>query len=75
MVNAGFPSLIRYGFELVHTALCRVSHRPNRQQSKIYAESNHSNFSQIFEDLTSMQTLAIYGPLLVITARQLQQLR
>jgi hypothetical protein len=50
-------------------------HRRNRHQSKIYAESNHSNFSQIFEDLTSMQTLAIYAPLLVITARQLQQLR
>jgi hypothetical protein len=36
-----------------------------RHQSKIYTESNHSGFSQIFGDLTSMQTLAIYRRLLV----------
>jgi hypothetical protein len=59
MVNAGFPALIRHGFEMVDTAFAARSW-PNRHQSKIYAESSHSNFSQIFEDLTSMQTLAIY---------------
>jgi hypothetical protein len=37
----------------------------SRYQSKIYTESNHSNFARIFGDLTSMQTLAIYRPLLV----------
>jgi len=37
----------------------------NRRQSKIYAESIGSDFSQIFGDLTSMQTLAIYPRLLV----------
>jgi hypothetical protein len=39
--------------------------RQNPHQSKIYAESNDSNFSPIFGDLTSMQTLAIYRRLLV----------
>ena len=34
-------------------------------QSKIYAESNQSDFSQFFVELISMQTLAIYRPLLV----------
>src|SRR6266404_3339113 len=37
----------------------------SRHQSKIYTESNHSNFAQIFANLTSMQTLAIYRRLLV----------
>jgi hypothetical protein len=32
---------------------------------KIYTESNHSGFLQIFGDLSSMQTLAIYRRLLV----------
>ena len=39
--------------------------RESRHQSKIYTESNQSNFSQIFGELTSMQTLAIYRRLLV----------
>src|SRR5258708_31984832 len=34
-------------------------------QSKIYTESNDSDLSRIFGDLTSMQTLAIYRRLLV----------
>src|SRR5258707_11675256 len=34
-------------------------------QSKIYTESNQSGFLQIFGDLSSMQTLAIYRRLLV----------
>src|ERR1700730_18213222 len=37
----------------------------SRHQSKIYAESNQSDFSQFFRDLTSMQRLAIYRRLLV----------
>jgi hypothetical protein len=36
-----------------------------RHQSKIYAESGHSDFRLIFDDLTSMKTLAIYRQLLV----------
>src|SRR3981189_1374927 len=35
-----------------------------RHQSKIYAESNQSDFSRIFGELSSMQTLAIYRQLL-----------
>jgi hypothetical protein len=35
-----------------------------RHQSKIYAESNRSGFLQIFRDLGSMQTLAVYRHLL-----------
>jgi hypothetical protein len=37
---------------------------PTRHQSKIYTESNQPHFSQIFGDLSSMQTLAIYRQLL-----------
>jgi hypothetical protein len=36
-----------------------------RHQSKIYTESSQSTFRQIFADLTSMQTLAIYRQLLI----------
>jgi hypothetical protein len=39
--------------------------RERRHQSKIYTESNQSGFSQIFSDLTSMQTLALYRRLLI----------
>jgi hypothetical protein len=37
----------------------------NRHQSKIYTESNQSDFSQIFGHLSSIQTLGIYRRLLV----------
>jgi hypothetical protein len=37
----------------------------SRHQSKIYTESNQSGFSPIFDDLSSMQTLAMYRRLLV----------
>jgi hypothetical protein len=37
----------------------------SRHQSKIYTESNRPDFPQIFGDLTSMQTLAIYRRLLI----------
>jgi hypothetical protein len=66
MVNDRFPACVRYGFEMVDArrapVLLRIPH-----QSKIYTESNHSDFSQIFGDLTSMQTLAIYRRLLIRT--------
>jgi hypothetical protein len=37
----------------------------NRHQLKIYGKSIGTNFTQIFGDLTSMQTLAIYPRLVV----------
>jgi hypothetical protein len=45
-------------------------------QSKIYTESNQSGFTQIFGELISMQTLALYRPLLVrrLIADQAQRL-
>jgi hypothetical protein len=64
MVNAGFPGRKRYGFEMVAATALPLFGR-NRHQSKIYTESNDSDFSRIFSDLTSMQTLAIYRGLLV----------
>jgi hypothetical protein len=42
-----------------------ASNSKSRHQSKIYTESNQSDFSQIFAELSSMQTLAIYRRLLV----------
>jgi hypothetical protein len=50
--NGGWPQVRHF---------CRES----PHQLKIYAESNESDFSQIFGELISMQTLAIYRPLLV----------
>jgi hypothetical protein len=38
--------------------------RRDAHQSKIYTESNHSDFWRSFGELSSMQTLAIYRPLL-----------
>jgi hypothetical protein len=65
MVNAGFPQRVQYGFEMVDACRRIRSITGSRRQSKIYVESNQSDFSQIFRDLTSMQTLAIYRRLLV----------
>jgi hypothetical protein len=65
MVNAGFPQRVRYGFEMVDARKRVRSITGSRHQSKIYAESNQSDFSHIFRDLTSMQTLAVYRRLLV----------
>jgi hypothetical protein len=65
MVNAGFPQRVRYGFEMVDARKLIRSITGSRHQSKIYAKSNQSNFSQIFRDSTSMQTLAIYRRLLI----------
>jgi len=51
--------------------------RASPHQSKIYTESNQSDFSRIFGELISMQTLPIYRPLLVkglIARDQAQQL-
>jgi hypothetical protein len=36
-----------------------------KRQSKIYVESNDSDFQPIFAEFTSMQTLAIYRRLLL----------
>jgi hypothetical protein len=61
MVNGGFPEPGGYGFEKVDaTGQPEFGH-----QSKIYTESNESDFSRIFGVLSSMQTLAIYRRLLV----------
>jgi hypothetical protein len=66
MVNAGFPQRVQYGFEMVDVCgRIRSTTGSRRHQSKIYAESNQSDLSRIFRDLTSMQTLAIYRRLLV----------
>jgi hypothetical protein len=66
MVNDGFPRRRAYGFG------------GDPHQSKIYAESNQSDFSRIFAELISMQTLAIYRALLVresMARDQAQRLR
>jgi Family of unknown function (DUF5330) len=65
MVNVGFPERTGYGFERVDARGAAALFAESRYQSKIYTESNHSNFSHIFGDLTSMQTFAIYRQLLV----------
>jgi hypothetical protein len=39
--------------------------RDGGDQSKIYAESNHSSFQRIFGGFTSMKTLPIYRRLVV----------
>jgi hypothetical protein len=71
MVNSGFLDAFGYGFESVDG----LPTPWNRHQSKIYAESNQADFSRIFRDLTSKQTLAIYRRLLGIekTAEQERQ--
>jgi hypothetical protein len=65
MVNAGFPARNSHGFERVDAPgpyqYGRIGH-----QSKIYTESNQADFAQIFDDLTSMQTLTFYPALLVV---------
>jgi hypothetical protein len=60
-VSRTMPVWFRNGAHLP----ARPFHRKIRHQSKIYTESNDSDFSPIFGDLTSMQTLAIYRRLLV----------
>jgi hypothetical protein len=65
MVNAGFPGRLSYGFEMVDVPDQRIHPAEPRHQSKIYTESNQSDFSRIFGGLTSMQTLAIYRRLLL----------
>jgi hypothetical protein len=65
MVNVGFPEISAYGFEMVDAKdPCRAV-APAARQSKIYGESNQSDFSLIFAELSSMQSLAIYRGLLV----------
>ena len=64
MVNDRFPGRSIYGFEMVD-ARADPLFRVRRHQSKIYAESNHSNFRRIFDEFSSMQTLAIYRRLIL----------
>jgi hypothetical protein len=64
MVNAGFPAHLRYGFEMVDAHRERIR-SPGASQSKIYIESNQSDFQPIFGEFTSMQTLTIYRRLIV----------
>jgi hypothetical protein len=51
------------GFEMVAGVTFTIF-TPTRRQSKIYAKSNQLDFSQIFDDLNSMQILAVYQRLL-----------
>jgi hypothetical protein len=64
MVNDKFLASRAYGFEMVDASAAHFWGR-NSHQSKIYTESNHSDFPRIFAGLISMQTLAIYRRLLV----------
>jgi hypothetical protein len=64
MVNVGFPARLRYGFERVDAQIARIS-GARAHQSKIYIESNQSDFQPIFGEFTSMRTLTIYRRLLV----------
>ena len=64
MVNVRFPKPAGYGFEMVDAPAASGLLRQIRHQSKIYTESNQSDFSRIFGDLSSMHTLAIYRRLL-----------
>ena len=65
MVNDRFRAASIYGFEMVDARAARYFPRDSGHQSKIYAESNHSDFHRIFRDFASMQTLTIYRRLLV----------
>jgi hypothetical protein len=65
MVNVRFPERSGYGFEMVDAPAHPLAFAESRHQSKIYTKSNHRDFRQIFGDLTSMQTLAIYRRLLI----------
>ena len=65
MVNARFPSRVDLWFRNGGCASRANLARDGGHQSKIYAESNHSQFSANFRRFTSMQTLPIYRRLLV----------
>jgi hypothetical protein len=64
MVNAGFPDRTRMVSKWWMPPRIGLW-AENRRQLKIYTESNHSGFSQIFGDLSAMQILAVYRRLLV----------
>jgi hypothetical protein len=64
MVNVRFPLRCLYGFEMVDARRLTRDFDKSRHQSKIYTESNQSDFLEIFGGLTSTQTLAIYRRLL-----------
>jgi len=50
MVNERFPARGAYGFEMVDASVGRF-HREIPHQSKIYTESNQSDFPRIFAGL------------------------
>src|SRR5258708_391234 len=54
-----------YGFEMVDAHRVAMVPHVRRYQSKIYVESNQSNFQRIFAEFTSMQILPLYRRLLV----------
>jgi hypothetical protein len=58
-VSGKHPVWFRKGARARCAILSRKPH-----QLKIYTESNQSHFWRIFVDLSAMQTLAIYRPLL-----------
>jgi hypothetical protein len=60
MVNDRFRAASIYGFEMVDARARTNFHAIVAHQSKIYAESNHSNFGKIFGRFTSIETLRIY---------------
>jgi hypothetical protein len=60
MVNDRFRAASIYGFEMVDTRARPDFHAMVAHQSKIYAESNQSNFGKIFGRFTSIETLRIY---------------
>jgi hypothetical protein len=60
MVNDRFRATSIYGFEMVDARARTNFHAIVAHQSKIYAESNHSNFGKIFGRFTSIETLRIY---------------
>jgi hypothetical protein len=64
MVNAGFPQPPGYGFEMVD-APRRCCDGESHDQSKIYVDSNQSDCLQILDNLSAMQTLAVYRRLVV----------
>jgi hypothetical protein len=55
----GFRAPRHYGFELVDAEQVTAAATIPRQ-SKIYSESNQSDFSRFFGELSPLQSLAIY---------------
>jgi hypothetical protein len=65
MVNDRFPKLGELMVSKPWMPQRATAFGKTPHQLKIYTESNQSNFSRIFAELSSTQTLAIYRRLLV----------